>query len=152
MSFQHGPNIERRRTSICDLIEDKQEVILADCFNMTQDVLAKLLTNRGYKVTTVSSGKQLIEHFHERRFELQLTPKSRLPVVIVEAWLRDFSGFEAARILKDSIPSLKVIMLTCQHNLEERSESKIIDKLMLKPVLSEVVDRAIKNVQLENNI
>ncbi|KAL0485451.1 transcriptional regulatory protein ZraR [Acrasis kona] len=145
MTFQHEPNIQRRRTSIVSL-DDNQEVILVDCFSITQDVLAKLLTNRGYKVTCLATGKELIDHVQERRFELQLSPKSQLPVVIVEAWLGELSGFDAARVLKDIVPDLKIIMLTCQHSLEEKLESRIVDKIIMKPVLSEVVDRAIKYV------
>ncbi|KAL0485401.1 hypothetical protein AKO1_002953 [Acrasis kona] len=147
MTFQHVPNIQRRRTSIVEL-DDQQEVILVDCFSITQDVLAKLLTNRGYKVSCFASGKGLIDHVQERKFELQIRPK--LPVVIVEAWLGELSGFDAARVLKEIIPGLKIIMLTCQHSLEEKVESRIVDKIIMKPVLSEVVDRAIKYVQSIN--
>ncbi|KAL0489127.1 response regulator MprA [Acrasis kona] len=121
-----------------------KEIILVDSFRITKDIMGRLLSMMGYKVTCISSGEDLLEYFVDNHFDL--IAEDNLPVVVLESWLVQFSGLEAAQQIKQIHPSMKIIMLTCFNNQELLEGSEVIDMFLVKPVQSVELDSAIRQL------
>jgi len=104
-----------------------------------QDLLRKVLTKRGYEVTTASDGREAMEILEETPHDLVLT----------DVVMPRMEGFELLRWVKAQQPTTKVIVLTGfarRHSISDfllYGADDYLSKPFLVPELLAAVERAI---------
>jgi DNA-binding response OmpR family regulator len=79
-----------------------KHILIAEDQMATREALAKLATNRGYEVKTVSNGDELLDIVSEERFD----------VVITDIIMPDFTGALATEIMRLQGNKVPVIAMT----------------------------------------
>jgi DNA-binding response OmpR family regulator len=83
------------------LVEDEESLAIGLEFNLTQD---------GYTVEWAKDGKQAVEKFNSREFDL----------IILDIMLPFISGFEVAEMIRKHSPQMPILILTARTGIEDR--------------------------------
>jgi CheY-like chemotaxis protein len=81
---------------------NKQVILVADDEVVVRDLLRRVLTEAGYQVIAVETGKQAIENVRKERVDL----------VLLDINMPGIGGVEALREIIAEVPTSRVIMLT----------------------------------------
>lgn len=103
----------------------------------TLNAVNLLLSNKGYRVTSVTTGNQGLKQISENRFDL----------AIVDIMLPDMSGWDFFQRMKDTCPDLKVVFLSIVPISEERFRclhKEHISDYILKPFENKNLIKRIK--------
>ena len=98
------------------LVEDEETLALGLEFNLHKE---------GYAVTRAEDGRRAIELFNSRSFDL----------IILDIMLPYLDGFEVARVIREQLPQMPILMLTARIEINDKVKSFEIgvDDYMTKP-------------------
>lgn len=124
-----------------------RKILLADDDKWGRLVAQKLLQRRGYQVTAVENGAQLLDELQKAAYEIVLTDIS----------MPDMEGTQVARIIRsgerDGIdPRIPIIAMTAHAFTEDREHflASGIDGYVAKPVIIEELFRQIEELCSRN--
>ncbi len=98
------------------LVEDEETLAVGLEYNLSEE---------GYSVTWAKDGRQALETFDPRHFDL----------VILDIMLPYYNGFEVAKNFRDQSPQIPILMLTARTGVEDKVRGLVIgaDDYMTKP-------------------
>jgi DNA-binding NtrC family response regulator len=127
------------------LCDKRTEIVLADNYDLVNDSLTLTLINRGYRVTSIRSGKQLLEHFEALYYKYMEEEQITLPILVTENNLNDgISGLTVASFVKELFPEMKVIVLTTNMSICHHPNISAVNHVLFKPVSVEELDLTIR--------
>ena len=119
----------------------KGKILIVDDEEGMRVTLKKILSNRGYSVTTAAD-------FQEANYYLQ---KMAFDTVVADIILSDINGLELLRVIKETSPNLPTIMITGVPNIQTAIESvrlgaydyliKPITKDNLPPIIAKAIEK-----------
>ena len=128
----------------------KGNILIVDDEEGMRVTLKKILSNRGYSVTTAAD-------FQEASYYLQ---KMNFDTVIADIILYDINGLELLRVIKEKSPNLPTIMITGAPNINTATECvrlgaydyliKPITKNNLPPIVAKAIEK--KKLLEEKNL
>jgi DNA-binding NtrC family response regulator len=83
-------------------------ILVVDDDPLARDHLAKVLGHEGYRVSTVESGKEALEHIASETFDLAL----------VDLRMEGMGGMELLEALRERTPDTAVVIVTAHPSLE----------------------------------
>lgn len=132
MPIEHFPVVSdaKSKSSLSVLIVDDEARI--------REVLSTYLRCDGHHVATAASGREALEKFRRRRFDL----------VVVDRVMPEMSGEQTARFIKQLNQNIPVIMLTGFGALIEvtSSQPQAVDVVLNKPITSDTLRRTIEKL------
>jgi two-component system, NtrC family, nitrogen regulation response regulator NtrX len=90
-----------------------RNILIVDDEVSIQDSLRGVLTDEGYKVSTVSSGKAALEFLS----------KDRPDLVLLDIWMPEMDGIETLKQIKSTYPDQTVIMMSGHGTIETAVKS-----------------------------
>lgn len=139
----------RKGEKIKTLSGEKAGVLIIEDEKNIREVLKEMLSTEGYKVTCVAKGKEGIELFKKKKFDL----------VITDLGIPGMSGWEVADQIKSINPSTPVVLSTGWGVKFDpaKMKSKNVDQVIKKPfslkqvleVISDLVEEEKKMVSVE---
>lgn len=115
-----------------------RRVLVVDDDPLVRDLLAAVLADDEFDLRFASDGAEGIE-----------SAKTRVPdLVILDVMMPGLDGYQVCRSLKESHPSIRVVMLTARHGEEDEALAMKAgaDAFLTKPfsplALREVMDQA----------
>lgn len=115
-------NLRRERK-----VDRPEKVLVVDDDQEVRSSIEKILTRKGYQVTTVSSGHQALEEIAGTSFSL----------VLLDMMMPSVSGFQVYQAIR-LVPDLKVIIMTDPKEPVERMVEEVkklgAQGTLLKPV------------------
>jgi DNA-binding NtrC family response regulator len=107
-------------------LDQKYKILLVDDDETIRTTMKAILEDEGYDVDSAPNGKEAIRKTQEQTYNLALLD-IRLP---------DMEGVELLRLMKDSIPRMRKIMVTGFPSLQNAVEAvnKSADAYLIKPV------------------
>jgi CheY-like chemotaxis protein len=113
------------------------DVLVVDDEDVPRNVVTKYLTAGGHRVTTATSGREAMEKFHGKQFDLVLTDQG----------MPGMSGYELARALKQIRNNQPIILLTGFSGPPgPEPNSSEVDLIIHKPISYSELTRAITSV------
>ncbi|MEW6101866.1 MAG: response regulator [Candidatus Omnitrophota bacterium] len=89
------------------------------------DFLKRYLSLRSFKVETAFSAEQA----------LKLLEKENVDIILLDLIMHGMSGMEAAKIIREKFPSVKIIVITgCPSEAENLKAQVRLDGIFIKPV------------------
>ena len=121
-----------------------RKILIADDEAVIADTLAAILNEKGYKTTSVYSGREAI-----------LAAQSAEPdLLISDVGMGEISGVEAAILIQQRFPHCKVILLSGHPAPSDQLGTGHADGLtfdfLLKPVHPEVILRRVKQLESDS--
>ncbi|MGA1876228.1 MAG: response regulator [bacterium] len=122
----------------------KGKILVVDDEEGMRITLKKILSNRGYSVTTA-------EDYHEASYHLQ---SDSFDTVITDIILYDINGIELLRYINEQTPDIPTIVITGEPNIKTAIESVRLGAYdyLIKPItknnLPPIVDKAIEKRRL----
>lgn len=86
-----------------------KQILLVENSNTARLIIARDLTQNGYKVCSVATGKEAVDILHEQSFDL----------IVMDVFLPEMNGYEAAekiREINDNLVSKPIIAYTSSKN------------------------------------
>ncbi|MDM8551603.1 response regulator [Desulfobacterales bacterium HSG2] len=120
-------------------------VLLADKCAESRDIIQKMLDSFGFRVETVSSGRDVLNRIRESR----RTRKMLFNLLLMDYIIPDMDGIEASvRIRRDLEETLPIILMKacCQEHEKLDAENAGANALLTKPILPSVLFNAIMDV------
>jgi len=143
VSLAQSPTQVEARTDYRQFPAPPRKILLADDDERGRAVAQKLLQRRGYKVTAVANGTELLEKLQKESYEIVLTDIS----------MPDMEGTQVARIIRsgerDGIdPRIPIIAMTAHAFSEDRERfvAAGINGYVAKPVNLEELYRQIEEL------
>jgi len=113
-------------------------VLVVDDENMVRTVIERLLTLRGHNVASVSSAREALSALETGTFD----------VVLSDQGMPEMSGRELARKIRSLYPSLPVVLLTGDTDLNVDPQD--IARVVPKPFQADDLEQAIRSVTQKN--
>lgn len=120
------------------------QILVVDDERDIRDGSERILTRKGYRVTTASNGEEALQHVEETRFA----------IVLLDLKMPGMDGLEVLRLIRESHPETLVIVITGYATIEtaieamKRGAYDFMPKPFKPDQLRIVVDRAIELKQL----
>jgi PAS domain S-box-containing protein len=116
-----SPTKPRRRRKASEV-----HILLVEEDGMVRDLLYKMLDHKGYKVSTVSTGTEALQHLEKKNFD----------VVIVGSGTSDMKVQNLMKEIKSRKPDLSLAWITGGEGSERKSKEKVpaVDLLIPKPI------------------
>jgi signal transduction histidine kinase len=129
MPVEHSPVVSHAKS------KSSLNVLIVDDDARIREVLSIYLRCDGHQVATAASGREALEKFRRRPFDL----------VVVDRVMPEMSGEQTARFIKQLNQNIPVIMLTGFGALIEvtGSQPQAVDVVLNKPITSDALRRTI---------
>lgn len=123
---------------------DKAKILVVDDEPQIVSILKEFLSLKGFSVTGALSAE----------IALEILAKENFDCVLLDIMMPGMKGNEAAKIIKNKYPSVKIIILTGFSNLAEAlSREKISDRVFKKPFsLQELSDKLSELIELKQEV
>lgn len=115
-------------------LSSKVSVLVVDDQQMICDVVDRLLTLKGHRVTQANTGEVAIALARHRSFDIAFT----------DLGLPDISGYQVAAELRAGDPDLPIVLMT--GHTERQIDETIIDMIIDKPFKIAQVEEAIQQL------
>lgn len=101
------------------------KILISDDDRDMLNLLRFILSGEGYEIETASNGEEAIKKISQNEYELML----------LDYDLRDMTGFDVIKYMKDHNISSKIIMISghSKNELRPQTIELGVDKLMSKP-------------------
>ena len=98
------------------LVEDEETLAIGLEYNLSEE---------GYQVVWAKDGKQALDFFNTKQFDL----------IILDIMLPYYDGFEVARQVREQSPEIPILMLTARTHIDDKVHGLAIgaDDYMTKP-------------------
>ena len=98
------------------LVEDEETLAIGLEYNLNEE---------GYQVIWAKDGKQALDFFHSKEFDL----------IILDIMLPYYDGFEVARQVREKSPEIPILMLTARTHVDDKVHGLALgaDDYMTKP-------------------
>lgn len=116
------------------------KILVADDQPEMCAVMTSYLSNDHHDVRTVTSGRAALDEVHERSFDLLIT----------DHIMPEMSGKQLAAAVKKDSPETRVIMLTSIIDKANCKGSRVVDRIVTKPVQLTDLRQAIAEVMCES--
>jgi len=117
-------------------MEKKHKIVVADDnINIRQNWL-DILTDKGYQVSTVKDGYELLNYLRKESPE----------IIILDMIMPDKDGIEIFSSIKSIVPSSKIIIYTGFERYEHSVYAGIADKFLLKSDNPEILLKEIEEL------
>lgn len=129
---------KKRHQHVSDKDNLNLKIIIAEDSLDLQDTIYELLTAKGYKVSKVSSGEEVLKLCGRERFDLLIT----------DLGLPGISGLELTKHIKSIDKDIKIILTSGWdiHNTEAELRAKGVDSYLPKPFRTADMQAAIQNL------
>ncbi|MDP4183135.1 MAG: ATP-binding protein, partial [Bacillota bacterium] len=144
-----SPTIEDKKTQVntVELPEKKLHILLAEDNEINQLVAIRMLDNKGWDVTTVNNGRELIDIYKDGVYD----------VILMDIHMPEMDGLEATQRIRDMekisgchIPIIAVTALAMKSE-EEKCLQSGMDAYVSKPIMFEALYNAITRVTSIDN-
>ncbi|MEO6873148.1 MAG: response regulator [Chthoniobacterales bacterium] len=115
-------------------------ILVADDQPEMCSIMSSHLMNDGHKVRAVTDGKPALEAIRAEKFDLLIT----------DHVMPGMSGKQLAAAVKEESPETRVILLTSMAERGATSTSRVVDRILTKPVSLIDLRRAIAEVMTES--
>ncbi len=110
-------------------------IIVADTFEPVNFAVSYSLRQRGFNVTSISTGSELLSHFVGLYTKYAETGHVELPVLITEHCTHDLlSGLYISSDIKELFPEIIVIILTTNDSVKDHPLAPIANAVLMKPM------------------
>lgn len=101
------------------------KILISDDDRDMLNLLRFILSDEGYEIETAENGEEAIQKISQNKYQLML----------LDYDLRDMTGFDVIKYMKDHNISSKIIMISghSKNELKPKTVELGVDKLMSKP-------------------
>jgi len=109
-------------------MEKKASVLVVDDEEQMRDLLTRILSREGYRVSAVSEGQQVLDILKEELFD----------IVLADMKMPRMDGFQLLKILKKEYPQVSVIIMTAYGDTYTVKDAMLLgaDEYVIKPFKS----------------
>jgi DNA-binding response OmpR family regulator len=125
-------------------METHHRILIVDDDDTIRKTLKAILEDEGYSVDLAATGQEAIQKTEENTYD----------VALLDIRLPDMEGVELLKLMKDSVPKTRKIMLTGYPSMQNAiaALNKDADAYLVKPVDVEKLLNTIKNqLELQEN-
>jgi DNA-binding NtrC family response regulator len=122
----------------------KARILVADDDETIRTTMKAILQDEGYEVDLAATGKEAIQRTHEKTYNIALLD-IRLP---------DMEGIELLKLLKDSVPRMRKVMVTGYPSMQNAiaALNKNADAYIVKPVdVDKLLNTVKEQLQAQEN-
>lgn len=112
-------------------------VLIADDSNLTLEIVSPIIENSGYRLITVSDGKQAIDACCEQHPDL----------ILMDLHMPNMDGFKATKFLRDKGFTLPIIAFTYSERDDDKLKAKQAgcNEFILKTMEMKEVEQVVDN-------
>lgn len=120
------------------MVAANKRILVVDDEAIVRDSCELALTDAGYAVRTVGSGREAIQACHRERFD----------VVFADIRMPDMDGLEVTRVLSNEFPDLRVVIITGYPSPESAAQARNLGvfEYLQKPLSPERLSAATAEV------
>jgi ActR/RegA family two-component response regulator len=113
-------------------------ILILDDMLDAANLIKRILLKKGYEVAAFTEEEEAIEHARNHPVDL----------AVLDIKLKKMSGLDVLAVLKESVPSLRAIMLTGYPTVETARESKKLgaDAYCVKPIDTDELEETVASV------
>jgi signal transduction histidine kinase len=135
---QEGARVVRAASG--EALRGNENILLVDDEAHVSSILAEVLGEHGYRVTTAASGDQALG--------ILAAKGDHIDLVITDLKMPGISGFDLARKIRSVRPGMKVVLISghIDDTLEEEREKAAVSAFLPKPFTSQALTKTIRDV------
>jgi len=118
-------------------VENRKKILIVDDEEDILEFLQELLESKGYTVLTASSGKMAEKIIAKET--------NRIKLAIIDHSLKDTSGVEVAKKLKEKNPSVKIIIISGLEGFEMDKDFEFLKKPFFPEEIIEKISQLLKS-------
>lgn len=139
-------SLNQRQKKEGEMLNNRHSILVVDDDETIRTTMKALLQDEGYIVDLAATGKEAIQKTQEKTYN----------VALLDIKLPDMEGIELLKLLKDSIPRTRKIIVTGYPSLQNAISAlnKNADAYLLKPVDVEKLLEVVKHqlIEQENEV
>jgi CheY-like chemotaxis protein len=120
--------------------ENTIHIAYADSNDIVRSTVAQMLRFHGYRVTCFATGTELLEY---------LDTLEHPSIVMMDVCLADIDGFTVARLIRERIPLIKLVVFSGHGKVLRKSYLEGVDLVLAKPMYVKEMDVRLRELARE---